>query len=103
MDLSSNDFEEIKFIDQMRALRYLNFSKNKLVTMNLEPTSFESLTMLDLSENQLTNIPTLKSMNYLKILNLSGNQIEVIKGFKGHKALEKLLLQGNKLSNLDGI
>ena len=63
MDLSINEFEEIKFIDQMRALRYLNFSKNKLVTMNLEPTSFESLTMLDLSENQLTNIPTLKSMN----------------------------------------
>jgi len=62
MDLSINEFEEIKYIDQMRALRYLNLSQNKFIEFKLDNNSFESLTMLDLSTNQLTNMPPLKSM-----------------------------------------
>jgi len=47
----------------MRALRYLNLSQNKFLEFILEYNSYESFQMLDLSANQLTNMPNIKSMN----------------------------------------
>lgn len=65
----------------------------------------KGLTQLDVSQNQLQNVPStaLKNLHHLLILNLNHNKISVIhnKAFEGLDTLEILTLYENKLVNIE--
>lgn len=62
----------------------------------------EELTQLDVSQNQLQNVPSLaiKNLHHLLILNLNHNRISQIhnKAFEGLDTLEILTLYENKIN-----
>ena len=65
----------------MSCLRYLNVRDNKLKNNGLPPEIFklEELLVLDLSRNQLKEVPAeLECTKSLLVLNLNHNQIEMI-------------------------
>lgn len=65
----------------------------------------EELTQLDVSQNQLQNVPSnaLKNLHHLLILNLNHNRISQIhnKAFEGLDTLEILTLYENKINVIE--
>lgn len=69
------------------------------------PHTGKGLTQLDVSQNQLQNVPSsaLKNLHHLLILNLNHNKISVIhnRAFEGLDTLEILTLYENKISVIE--
>lgn len=65
----------------------------------------KGLTQLDVSQNQLSNIPTtaVKNLHHLLIFNLNHNKISAIhsNAFEGLDTLEILTIYENKLTNIE--
>lgn len=65
----------------------------------------KGLTQLDVSQNQLQNVPSsaLKNLHHLLILNLNHNKISVVhnRAFEGLDTLEILTLYENKIVNIE--
>lgn len=88
-------------------IRHLTIHNSSLAA--IEETALSSLgkglTQLDVSQNQLSNIPTLavKNLHHLLILNLNHNKISQIhnKAFEGLDTLEILTLYENKISTIE--
>ena len=71
----------------------------------LLPHSGKGLTQLDVSQNQLMNIPSnaVKNLHNLLIFNLNHNRISVIhnQAFDGLDTLEILTIYENKVTNVE--
>lgn len=77
LDLSFNDLSGAlpSQIGNLRNLKILNASNNKMTGVPAEIGQLANLEVLDLSNNQLTGLPNeLANLKNLKTLNLSGNQ-----------------------------
>lgn len=65
----------------------------------------KGLTQLDVSQNQLQNVPSsaLKNLHHLLILNLNHNKISVIhnRAFEGLDTLEILTLYENRITGVE--
>lgn len=65
----------------------------------------KGLTQLDVSQNQLSNVPTnaVKNLHNLLIFNLNHNRISVIhnRAFDGLDTLEILTIYENKVTNVE--
>lgn len=100
LDLSSNAFKEFPVsVLAMKALWKLDISKNQL--SQIPGMGSLALRELDLSENLFTRVPELSGFRRLQKLNLSKNHISDIQalmedGF--HEHLGELLLMNNPLS-----
>ncbi|CAD7077742.1 unnamed protein product [Hermetia illucens] len=88
-------------------IRHLTIHNSSLAA--IEETALSSLgkglTQLDVSQNQLSNVPSmaLKNLHHLLILNLNHNKISQIhnKAFEGLDTLEILTLYENKISTIE--
>lgn len=69
------------------------------------PRTGKGLTQLDVSQNQLQNVPqsALKNLHHLLILNLNHNKISVIhnRAFEGLDTLEILTLYENRITGVE--
>ena len=80
----------------MKNLRILKLDRNKLKTFERkEDVQLDKLEELDLSYNELTNMPTC-SIENLKMLNLSHNKIQTIQGWDFNKNLRQIELHFNE-------
>jgi len=61
------------------------------------------LTVLDLSENQISELSALKDLTQLTVLNLGVNQISELSALKDLKQLTKLDLRRNQISELSAL
>merc|ERR1719167_1474820 len=82
LTVKKNKLESISSqLSHMPCLRTLNLRYNNLTHKNIPPQVFENeeLSTLDLSHNQLTEVPEgLMRCKSLLVLNLSHNQIEMV-------------------------
>lgn len=98
---------EVNSFDQLTQLKHLNMSHNSLNGLQFFTifSQLTSLEVLDVSYNQILEIPSLQlfKMNNLKNLNVSNNFIEQIpeKSFAGLFSLKQLSLQNNKIMSID--
>ena len=60
----------------------------------------KSLRELDLSDNKLTCVPDLGELQYLQELDLSGNQLKFVSGLGKLQRLQKLYLSNNQLKSV---
>ncbi|CAC5414156.1 unnamed protein product [Mytilus coruscus] len=109
LDLSGSTLYRISadwFIG-FKNLRFLNLSRTKLIEVNNDTLmSLSSLTVLDLSYNNITNLPDAlfkSSQNTIVAFNVSHNQLRNISSrtFEGVKSLEKVDMGNNKLNFID--
>ena len=85
---SECSIDDASHVFSMKNLRILKLDHNKLKTFERkEDVRLDKLQELDLSYNELTNMPTC-SMENLKKLNLSHNKIQKIKGWDFKKLHE---------------
>ncbi|KAI8831901.1 hypothetical protein BJ741DRAFT_615640 [Chytriomyces cf. hyalinus JEL632] len=96
-DLSSNNLSDVESLKKMKALTELNVSKNSITALHLAAGDFESLSSLDLSNNQLRSVsiseaaaPNLLSL-YIEHNVISQLHIE-------SSSLRKLHVENNQLS-----
>ncbi|CRL05923.1 CLUMA_CG019071, isoform A [Clunio marinus] len=88
-------------------IRHLTIHNSSLAV--IEETSLSSLgkglTQLDVSQNQLQNVPSsaLKNLHHLLILNLNHNKISIIhnRAFEGLDTLEILTLYENRITGIE--
>ncbi|KAG5670514.1 hypothetical protein PVAND_000773 [Polypedilum vanderplanki] len=108
LKLRHNNLPKLQgFIFLALDIRHLTIHNSSLAV--IEETSLSSLgkglTQLDVSQNQLQNVPSsaLKNLHHLLILNLNHNKIGVIhsRAFEGLDTLEILTLYENKISNIE--
>ncbi|KAL3104122.1 hypothetical protein niasHS_002149 [Heterodera schachtii] len=102
LDLSQNAFHHFHFGDsshqQQTTLMFLNLSQNRLRSVALPTLS--SLTVLDLSDNILTQFASLSSLPSLEHLHLSGNAGIRLTIAAEHPALLRLHLANCSLTKM---
>lgn len=105
LDLSSQKLEKFpKYILDMRSLENLDLSNNELSeTLPAEIKNLSNLKILNLANNQMTNLPAeLGQLKYLEELNLSNNNFTGLPHELGNlKNLKTLNLRGNNYSQAD--
>lgn len=106
--LNSNQLTSIKpttFIPFKNSLQYLDLSYNELTQIPIELSNVNHLTVLDLSNNQIQSITqhtfTENVLKTLEILNLESNQIKTVQ-FPAFKSLNFLSLNHNQVTQLNG-
>ena len=116
LDLDDNQITDIEGLENLKNLRSLSLRENRitvikglesLMCLDLSGNQIRefkglegsSLTDLDLSYNQITNMQGLCNMKYLEGLDLCGNMISEIDGLDGCPNLVYLNLEGNELPN----
>ena len=105
LHLENNGIADIKPLDAMQKLVYLNLANNKVKGMNIftNEESFPNLKWLSVSNNKLTEIPALKCPK-LEYLDMGQNKMEKInEGWSGHPNLRILILFDNKYKNFAAI
>lgn len=109
LDLSGSTLYRVSadWFTGFKNLRFLNMSRTKLVEVNNDTLMpLLSLTVLDLSYNNITNLPDhlfQSSQNTIVAFNVSHNQMRNISSltFEGVKSLEKVDMGNNKLNFVD--
>ncbi len=102
LDLSHNPLKKIVGLDKLNSLTILKLIFNQLTNID----GLKQLTQLKelyLSHNQLTKIEGLEKLKQLKILDLSKNQITEIEGIDKLTSLETLELRSNKITKIEGL
>ncbi|CAG9327030.1 unnamed protein product [Blepharisma stoltei] len=102
--LSGNRLQNIDVISKIPNVLRLDLKGNRvnnLEVFNNEET-FHYLQFLDLSNNNVKNLSSIKVPKILS-LNLSKNEISNVSDFQGHANLKVLELRGNKISSLIGL
>uniref|UniRef100_U5EQI6 Putative membrane glycoprotein lig-1 n=1 Tax=Corethrella appendiculata TaxID=1370023 RepID=U5EQI6_9DIPT len=108
LKLRHNNLPKLQgFIFLALDIRHLTIHNSSLAA--IEETSLSSLgkglTQLDVSQNQLMNVPSsaLKNLHHLLILNLNHNRMQQIhnRAFEGLDTLEILTLYENKLTSIE--
>ena len=88
-------------IGQFKNLRTLSLTKGKIVVLPGILGELGTLESLDLSHNQIQNLPDLSKLKKLKNLNLANNQIQNLPDYFGHlPTLERLDLSYNLFSEV---
>ncbi len=106
LDYSHLDIKDLKGLEYALNLEKLYVGNNLISeSVQIEPIKdLYNLKVLDLSRNQLTEIPEfLFEMKGLTSLNLSDNRINKIKGFGKGSVLEELYLENNEITTLPDI
>ncbi len=80
----------------------LNLSNNQISDIE-SIKELKSLQKLDLSDNQISDIESIKELKSLQKLDLSDNQISDIESIKELKSLQKLDLSRNQISDIKSI
>lgn len=102
LDLSKNQIREIKNLERLEQLKELDLSRNQLTEIkNLE--KLKQLTKLNLSKNQITEIKNLEELNNLSTLSLSRNQITEIKNLESLKQLSEFDLFSNQITEIKNL
>ena len=105
LDISGNRFttDISEAVGQMEHLLSLKASASGLSAFVSDGTPFSYLQTIDLSKNQLTAWPGVKSP-HLRYLNLCDNEIGSVTGLEQNPELQTLLLANNKpLTSCDGL
>ncbi|MHA1758135.1 MAG: leucine-rich repeat domain-containing protein [Promethearchaeota archaeon] len=96
------DMKEIIGLEFLNELRILNLLDNQISQIHsLE--NLDKLKYLDLSYNNITEIKGLDNLINLEYLNLNDNKITEIKGLDGLKNLRELKLSRNKITEIKGL
>ncbi|GMR53685.1 hypothetical protein PMAYCL1PPCAC_23880, partial [Pristionchus mayeri] len=102
LNVSRNKLNNISNIISFPMLKDLNLSSNQIT----EIPNFEcTLILLDLSHNRLTHLPPLSSLHNLQTLNLSGNEISDLSEASSFLpiSLEFLNISSNKIDVLSSL
>jgi protein-tyrosine phosphatase len=104
LNLNNNQFTNLKYLspDKFPSLTSLNFSDNKLKSFQ-ELGEFQLLVKLNLSNNQILNIPKgIENLTKLKSLDLSNNQLKSVEELISLKdsIRELIIFKNNKLHNV---
>ncbi|MFX1365448.1 MAG: TIR domain-containing protein [Promethearchaeota archaeon] len=97
LDLSNQgirDISEIKGLDNLVNLRYLNLNKNQITEIK-GLDNLRILETLSLENNNISEIKGLDNLNLLQHLLLNGNNITEIKGLGNLSSLKRIELQDN--------
>ena len=94
LNLSFNEISKIENIVSLPNLTLLDISQNKLTEIAKLPT-FQHMRVLILSKNFIEKIENLDSLPSLDVLDLSENKIDKIEKLGGLKNLRILNLSGN--------
>ena len=86
----------------LKKLKILNLQNNQIVEIN-SLKEIQTLECLDLENNQIIDIQALKKLKHLKKLDLANNKIEDITALKNLKFLEELYIKNNQIKNIDEI
>lgn len=76
-----------------------NLNISRINILNNLPSIVNQLTFIDLSNNDITAIPTLKLIN-LETLILDNNKVRFLEGLKQLSNLKKLSLKNNRLERI---
>ena len=100
--IKNDGIKDLVKID-FRKLKILNLSENNISNMESFETKNYELEVLDLSSNKITKLDFLQNFENLKELNLKNNEITSIKVFGKCKFqnLEKLNLESNELTSIE--
>lgn len=101
LDVSSNRLEDLSYtnLDRLRALVNIRLANNKLNSLPAYFGSFSSLRRLDLSSNEFTVFPQfLCELTNLTDLDLSFNQIRELPDIGRLVTLERLYVTNNRLT-----
>ncbi len=96
MDISDNKFSNLSSLSEMKDLRYLECSYNKI--SSLEPLKDIKLNALFFNGNQVKDLSPLKNMK-LKAIMADGNQIESIEPLR-EMTLRRVFLSRNQISDI---
>ena len=103
LDVSFNEFKNLRGIDHFPRLRQLNAYCNRLIDVS-DAQYCTSLTHLLIQQNGITTIPhAFQSLKHLRELRLDGNGLESISNLQNCSALRVVDLSFNNLSSLMGI
>ena len=97
LDLSNQgirDISEIKGLDKLTNLRYLNLNRNQIIEIK-GLDNLRILQTLSLENNNISEIKGLDNLNLLENLLLSGNNISQIKGLGNLTSLKRVELRDN--------
>jgi Leucine-rich repeat (LRR) protein len=124
VNLGIEDLDEIKGINYLKELYFLDLSKNriteiknltnlnKLIILNLSDNEIQEIKGLDnqknlkilyLDKNQIKEIKSLDNLTLLVDLNLDENQIKEIKNLEKLKNLNYLFINKNKIKTINGL
>ncbi|OHS97228.1 hypothetical protein TRFO_36579 [Tritrichomonas foetus] len=101
IDISNNQLASLEGLPSPAIIKNLQVSNNKIEKIEEEHLQkCKSLSILDLSSNQISKIENLFYLHHLVSLNLSNNQISVIENLEGDVNLKHLILANNKISTI---
>lgn len=101
LNMSNNNLSNISGLSNLVNLIELDVSGNNLSNIDFADFHFESLQVLNLSENKLKIVKNIDQVPDLRILNLNENQLTEFKDHGKHLHLKKLLLKFNHLESID--
>ena len=101
LDFTGQGIEDISFIQQLGQLQSLRLAANRISNVGyfLYTESWRTLTYLDLSYNNITDISPLKALSNLVTLNISNNNITNITALYSMSNLRELNISGNPLTD----
>jgi Leucine-rich repeat (LRR) protein len=96
-DLSHNKIVTTSDLSSIAGLKELYMTHNFLSTKSVERIAdLQWLTLLDLSDNNISDLKVFSYLSHLTELNLSNNQVEIIEGLEAVPQLAVLHLAGNR-------
>lgn len=99
VSMLGNKFESAPILPQSVEEVYL--ALNKIINIdNLKNYTLNNLEVLNLAENNISDISPLASVNFLKSVDLSGNEISNISELENLAYLSDLSLNGNTISDI---
>ena len=100
LDLSGQNLTDLGEINKLDSLETLKLSQNHLTTVYQLEYCPSKLTLreLDLSYNELTEVPALAALSAIEVLDLTGNQINSIQILHKLTGLKTLKVGGNPLT-----
>lgn len=99
LSICSNSINDLSPLKNCIKLVELCASDNELVKVAHVINCLPSLTILDLSQNGIVELPLDKGLIYLTTLNLSGNRISQISSYTKLKKLKQLYLANNLIAD----
>ena len=103
INFENNLISQISEIGKFEKLTDINLSFNQIKEI---PSCFRNLihlTILNLEKNKISKIENLQDCKKLRSLNLNKNQIDKIANISDNIYLERLLLAGNKIAKLENM
>ncbi|CAM2070609.1 Peptidase M12B domain-containing protein [Sulfidibacter corallicola] len=100
LDLTERDIEDLSGLDQLKNLRSLDVSRNRLTRLARLPLSLIDVTATD---NQLENIDEIVRLHQLSYLDVSGNRLTGLPQIDHLFFLETLIADDNQLTELPSL